>query len=425
MNPVFEDKSPVIRFKEFKKCWTFESLNCVASRVSKKNINLDENRVLTNSAKFGIVLQQNFFDKEIGKLENLTGYYKVEINDFVYNPRISRYASAGPVNRNKLTEGVVSPLYSVFRFFEGDLDFLEQYFKSTKWHRHIKKVANYGARFDRMNITIRDLFALPVPVIEVREQEKIASFLSSVDTRIEQLERKKLLLEQYKKGLMQKLFSQEIRFKDDEGKDYPEWVRETFGNLYCFKSTNSFSREKMNHSLGTVRNIHYGDIHTKFKAQFELKRESVPFLNTDVDINNLSDDMFCKEGDLVIADASEDYVGIGKTIELLNLENQKVLAGLHTLLARLISDQIYVGFSAFMMECWFVRHQIMKNAQGTKVLGISMGRLCRVQVPLPSREEQQNIADFLSTIDRKIELVSEQISRTKEFKKGLLQQMFV
>ncbi len=129
-------------------------------------------------------------------------------------------------------------------------------------------------------------------------------------------------------------------------------------------------------------------------------------------------------GDLVIADASEDYVGIGKTIELLNLENEKILAGLHTLLARLISDQIYVGFSAYMMDCWFVRQQIMKIAQGTKVLGISMGRLCKVQVPLPSREEQQKIASFLSSIDTRIEQLEKKKSLFKQYKKGLLQTLF-
>ncbi len=89
-----------------------------------------------------------------------------------------------------------------------------------------------------------------------------------------------------------------LRFKGDQGKVYPEWAKEYFGKLYCFKSTNSFPREKMNNSLGTVRNIHYGDIHTKFKTQFKLKSENVPFLNSDVDINNISDDMYCKEGDL-------------------------------------------------------------------------------------------------------------------------------
>ena len=215
-----------------------------------------------------------------------------------------------------------------------------------------------------------------------------------------------------------------LRFKDDQGKVYPEWTIETFGNLYCFKLSNSFSREKMNNSLGTVRNIHYGDIHTKFKSQFKLRSENVPFLNSDVDINNISDDMFCKEGDLVVADASEDYVGIGKTIELLSLENEKVLAGLHTLLARLNTDQIYVGFGAYMMDCWFVRKQIMKIAQGTKVLGISMGRLCKVRMPLPSREEQQKIASFLSSIDTRIVQLEKKKSLFEQFKKGLMQRLF-
>ena len=216
----------------------------------------------------------------------------------------------------------------------------------------------------------------------------------------------------------------EIRFRDDLGREYPAWGMEKFGNLYYFKSTNSFSREKLNSSLGSIRNIHYGDIHTKFKAQFDIESENVPFLNADVDVSNLPDNVFCKEGDLVIADASEDYVGIGKTIELLNLESQKVLAGLHTLLARLVSDQIHIGFSAYMMDSWFVRKQIMTIAQGTKVLGISKGRLSEVQVPLPCKEEQQKIALFLSSVDRRIEQLERKKSLFEQYKKGMMQKLF-
>lgn len=300
--------------------------------------------------------------------------------------------------------------------------FLYQYLLTKKFQELVTTAKTTSAQ-PKLAMYALSKFCVSLP--SGQEQHKIANFLSSIDTRVEQLEKKKSLFEQYRKGLMQKLFSQEIRFKDDHGEKFPDWAKESFSHLYCFKSTNSFSRRKMNYSFGTVRNIHYGDIHTKFRAQFELKRESVPFLNSDVDINNISDDKLCKEGDLVIADASEDYIGIGKTIELLSLENNRVLAGLHTLLARLNSDQIYVGFSAYMMNCWFVRQQIMKIAQGTKVLGISMGRLCRVELPLPSREEQQKITDFLASLDRKIDLISNQIDETRQFKKGLLQQMFV
>ena len=233
------------------------------------------------------------------------------------------------------------------------------------------------------------------------------------------------MLEQYKKGMMQKLFSQENRFKDEQGKDYPDWERKKLGDLYEFKSTNSFPREKLNYIEGWVRNIHYGDIHTKYKARFTLNEETVPFVNSNIDVSNIREDLFCQEGDLVIADASEDYSEIGKTIELIALNNQRVLAGLHTLLARRISSDICTGYGSNMMSCSRVKLQIKRIAQGTKVLGISASRMKEIELPLPSENEQLKIANFLSAIDKKIELVAQQLEQTRTFKKGLLQQMFI
>ena len=274
-------------------------------------------------------------------------------------------------------------------------------------------------------INSNDIGTIKVYVPVEKEQQKIAAFLSAVDTKIEQLNRKKSLLAQYKKGMMQKLFSQDIRFKDDEGKDYPDWEKVKFSSLYSFQSTNSYSRDRLDYKDGRVRNIHYGDIHTKYRPGFELDRENVPFLESGIDLRKVSKASYCKEGDLVIADASEDYSAIGKTIELLNLNSEKVLAGLHTLLARLNTDRIHVGYGAFVMACRTVKLQVMKIAHGTKVLGISAGRMGEIELPLPSREEQQKIADFLSAIDRKIELVTSQLEQSRTFKKGLLQMMFV
>lgn len=414
MNSVFENKSPVIRFKEFEKGWTFESLDCVASKVSKKNINLNEERVLTNSAKFGIVFQQNFFDKEIGKLENLTGYYKVEINDFIYNPRISRYASAGPINRNKLSEGVVSPLYTVFRFYEGNLDFLEQYFKSTKWHRHIKKIANYGARFDRMNITIRDLFTLPIPIIEEQEQQKIASFLSKVDTRIEQLEKKKSLFEQYKKGLMQKIFSQEIRFKDDQGKEYPEWevislkqVGETYGGL-SGKSKDDFGDGKQ---------------YVQYLQVFENSRVKLENCGLVRISESEKQHRVCK-GDVLFTVSSEtrDEVGVSSVVldETDELYLNSFCFGLRLNLNKLSPD-----FARYLFRNQEFRRKIVRLSQGSTRFNLSKKAVMEISEFVPHHDEQQKIANFLSSIDRKIELISGQISQTRDFKLGLLQQMFV
>lgn len=304
--------------------------------------------------------------------------------------------------------------------FSFDLVFIQK-----QINRNQKYFKLHGQGSSQQNLSKGDILKFNISAPTLSEQQKIASFLSSVDCKIEQLGKKKALLEQYKKGMMQKLFSQELRFKDAQGKDFSDWEEKRLGDFYEFKSTNSLSRDKLNYEGGEVRNIHYGDIHTKFKPKFYLSQEDVPFINTDVDLSRISDDKYCKVGDLVIADASEDYDDIGKTIELINLNGEKVLAGLHTLLARISSNDIYIGYGAFVMACATVRKQIKTIAQGTKVLGISVRRMEEIKLPIPSTDEQQKIADLLSSIDRKIDLIATELDHAKSFKKGLLQQMFI
>jgi len=215
-----------------------------------------------------------------------------------------------------------------------------------------------------------------------------------------------------------------LRFKDVHGNDYPDWEMKSFGDCYEFKPTNSFSRNKLNYEAGQVYNIHYGDIHTKFKHRFELSHEDVPFINMDIDLKNISEENFCKEGDLIIADASEDYADIGKTIEIISSNGEKILAGLHTLLARLSNKELYIGYGAYMISCESVRKQIKIIAQGIKVLSISAGRMKKIRIPIPSFEEQQKIASFLASVDNKIEQFGKKKALLEQYKKGIVQKLF-
>lgn len=208
MQQIFSQK---IRFKqdngEAFPDWEWLPLSGIAKKNSIKNKDLAVKSVLTNSARYGVIPQSDYFDKDIAKEDNTENYYVVDVNDFVYNPRISELAPVGPLSRNNATKGVMSPLYSVFTFNKNiNLDFMEIFFKGKTWHRYMKGIANYGARHDRMNISSSDLMALPCPKPCNEEQQKIADFLKSIDKKIDgvnqQIEQTKL----FKKGLLQQMF---------------------------------------------------------------------------------------------------------------------------------------------------------------------------------------------------------------------------
>jgi type I restriction enzyme S subunit len=301
-------------------------------------------------------------------------------------------------------------------------NYLIQYFKTQDFYRSAISRVNQSTIMD---LQLGDIKKILIPFPVFPEQQKIASFLSAVDEKIQQLTKKKAFLEHYKKGGLQQLFSGQLRFKDENGNPYPDWDEKIFSDLYSFHSTNSLSRDKLNYDAGSVYNIHYGDIHTKFKTAFKLNEAYIPFVNEDVDLSKIKDDLYCKSGDLVMADASEDYADIGKTIELIDLKDKNVLAGLHTFLARPITSKTTVGFFSVLLKSWSMRKQIMVIAQGTKVLSLSTTRVGKLKLKLPVIEEQQKIAIYLSGIDAKIEAVTHQITQTQTFKKGLLQQLFV
>jgi type I restriction enzyme S subunit len=186
--------------------WEEKELRELADRMTVKNTDDTISLVLTNSAIQGVVNQLDYFDKDIANENNLEGYYVVQEGDYVYNPRISVHAPVGPLNKNKIGKGLMSPLYSIFRFKSDNNEFYEQYFKTRFWHRYMSSVANYGARHDRMNISTADFLSMPLPCPNPEEQRKIVDSLITMDKKIGALTQAVNKMETFKKGLLQKMF---------------------------------------------------------------------------------------------------------------------------------------------------------------------------------------------------------------------------
>lgn len=203
------NKIPSLRFPEFPEKWEVVPLKDIVLKVNTKNRDNKVNVVFSNSATQGLVLQNEYFDKEIANKDNLHEYYIVRPDDFVYNPRLSSNADVGAmsVNHTKYT-GLVSPLYTVFRVENSNIDiiFLESIFKSKVWHNYMRSIANYGARDDRMNIRNDDFFDLPLYIPKKLEQQKISLFLSSLSLKMKNEKDILSIYKQQKAYLLNNLF---------------------------------------------------------------------------------------------------------------------------------------------------------------------------------------------------------------------------
>ena len=208
MFPKDGESVPEIRFAGFTDPWEQRKLGEFSKKNTIKNANGALSETFTNSAEQGVISQLDYFDHDITNDANISGYYVVQPDDFVYNPRISATAPCGPINRNRLNRaGVMSPLYTVFSVDASmDKTYLEHYFKTSRWHDFMFLEGNTGARSDRFSISDATFFEMPIWCPEISEQMAIAKQLETTDTLITLHQRKLELLRNIKKSLLDKMF---------------------------------------------------------------------------------------------------------------------------------------------------------------------------------------------------------------------------
>jgi len=254
-------------------------------------------------------------------------------------------------------------------------------------------------------INLGDLQDCNIYNCSFEEQTRIANFLSSVDEKINLLKEKKSLLEEYKKGIMQKIFNQEIRFKDDNGNDFEDWDERTLGELLSIPE--KLKPENINtDKLLTVK------LHLK-GVQKNTNTESLSIGSTNYIIRKKGQFIYGKQNLFngafgIIPDEFDGFLSSGD-VPALDVNQNKVN-------------------STFLLS-YFSRKEFYNNleniATGSGSKRIHEKILLSLDISLPCLQEQTKIANFLSAIDEKIVLVSNQIQDTQEYKKGLLQQMFV
>jgi type I restriction enzyme S subunit len=425
-----ESNVPNLRFKEFKGEWERKRLAELSEKINSGKTPLGGESVYRSEGVL-FIRSQNVNNDRL-ELEN-SAFISEEVNSEMRNSIVQPNdillnitgASLGRscVVPQDFETGNVNQHVCIIRIKgQHDPRFIQPFLSSNKGQNIFKSLQTGSGR---EGLNFENIKNIEIFLPSVQEQNKISSFLSLLEERI--ITQRKIIqnLKTLMKGLSKEIFAQQLRFKDENGNDFPAWEEKKLSEIYAFRATNSFSREDLNYEIGETKNIHYGDIHTKFSALFDIAKEQVPYLNPDISTTRVQEDNYCKEGDVVFADASEDMKDIGKAIEIVNLNNEKLLSGLHTLLARPIQGKLYIGFGGYLFQSQNVRKQIQRESQGTKVLGISASRLTNIELGLPCIAEQNRIFNSLSSIDKKIELEKKVLAQYEEQKKYLLQNMFI
>jgi type I restriction enzyme S subunit len=397
--------APALRFKEFEGEWNKMKLSDVCAKIQDGNYGgsypkseefVEEGiPFLTSKALGGDgVLKENKIDFLPLKKHQELKKAHLKLNDVLFTNRGSNVGSIGFTDE-RISHGNIGPQLTLLR---SDLNIIEPHFLFQIMSSNVikKQVSSQdsGSAMNFFGIGATSKFKFNIPSLP--EQQKIASFLSAVDEKIQQLTNKNALLEDYKKGVMQQLFSGQLRFKDENGEDYPDWEEKRLGEVSRFLD-------------GRRKPIKGGD---RSKIQGEY-----PYYGASGIIDYVNNYIFDEEI-ILLGEDGENI--ISRNLPLAFRVSGKCWINNHAHVIK-PNDNTDIDFLTYSLE----RINYEPYNTGTAQPKLNQAVCRSLPLKLPSYPEQQKIATYLSRIDTKIESVNNKITQTQTFKKGLLQQLFV
>jgi len=407
-----QKNEPVLRFPEFKGEWDRQTLEKVDIKVidGDRGTNypngsdfssegfclfLNAKNVTKNGFSF---IEKSFITKD---KDNELRKGKLQRYDIVLTTRgsvghIAYYDLNVDFEHLRINSGMV-----LIRANANKLkpNYLYKYFNSNQLQNEISKVSFGSAQ---PQLTVGEILKFKIAYPSLPEQTKIANFLTAIDTKIQQLTQKKALLEQYKKGVMQQLFSQKIRFKDENGEDYPDWEEKKLGEVGEVK----MCRRIFNEETSPTGEIPFFKIGS-------FGKEADAFISKKLYLEYRKKYPFPKKGDILISAAGT----IGRTV----IYNGDDAYYQDSNIVWIDNDNTKVT-NEFL---YYVLQIVKYNTEGGTIQRLYNNILKSTKFISPSLPEQTKIANFLTAIDTKIETVAKQIEQTQAYKKGLLQQMFI
>jgi type I restriction enzyme S subunit len=418
---------PALRFKDFAGDWNKCLLGNISEKVGSGSTPSGGNQVYQDTG-IPFIRSQNVTDNKLILDEtHISESINLKMKGSIVKPNdILLNITGGSIGRTCVVPsdfniGNVNQHVCIIRLKDKySPRFLQPFITSHNGQKLIYQ-GQTGSGREGLNFQSIRLFKLNLPSLP--EQQKIASFLSAVDEKIQQLTKKKALLEQYKKGVMQQLFrsagsgpaSGQLRFKDENGNPYPDWEECGLGKHidlftgYAFKGEDISENEN---GIPLLRGINVTEGYVRHNLEIDR------YFNKDIkDIEKL----MVKEGDLVL---SMDGSKVGKNSALITKFDKGSLLVQRVARIRSLKTSTIEFIYQHIRSSQFIRYVDTVNTS-SGIPHISSKQIKEFKINFPCVEEQQKIATYLSSIDTKIEAVNNQITQTQTFKKGLLQQMFV
>ncbi|WP_458379624.1 restriction endonuclease subunit S [Staphylococcus saprophyticus] len=393
---------PELRFSEFNEEW---EENTIENLLKERNERSGDGQMLSVTINDGIV-KFNELDRKDNSSKDKSNYKIVRKNDIAYNSMRMWQGASGKSDY----DGIVSPAYTVVSPFKNvNSTFIAYLFKTYKMI-HVFKINSQGLTSDTWNLKYKQLKDITIKLPIFEEQEKIGTFFNKLDQQIELEEKKLAKLEEQKKGYMQKIFSQELRFKDENGNDYPNWIFEELNNIFTKYQNTIYLHDNeeykrisiSNKGKITHRDITFGKrIGRKRQYLIDLKKHpnTLTFIRQGVFLGGIG----------FIPSSLDGYIVT---------ENMPLLS---------MSEEYSKKFMTYLFSSEsYYKSVIFKNLPtGSAQKALHEKDWLKSFVNIPVYSEQEKIGNFFEKQDNLIKKQSDKVELLKERKKGFLQKMFV
>ena len=409
---------PKLRFPEFTDDWEQRKLGDIVERITRKNEKLESILPLTISAQYGLIDQNEFFDKRIAS-KDVSGYYLVRKGEFAYNKSTSSDAPWGAIKRlDRYESGVLSTLYIVFRILDEekiDSDYLVTYYDTDLWHKGVQAIAAEGARnHGLLNIAPADFFETTVSMPQdIEEQRKIGAYFKNLDCLITLHQRKYEKLQIIKKSMLENCFPKNgekvprIRFAGFTG----DWEQRKFGDENDLLTGYPFESEKyVEEGITLIRGMNVKRGYLDLSDENCMKWSSSEGLES----------YLLEDGDILI---QMDGALIGKSYARIAQNQLPALLVQRVTRARTKKDIANSDFMYQTIQRNFLSY-IKMNKTETAVPHLSLNDIRDFIIMVPSLAEQIKIGEYFTNIDNLITLHQSKLEKLQKIKKSLLERMF-